>query len=185
MDKTTSHGSGGLWEPYKVEGTLDEVINIWGKSTFDHFQALHKDSVRCLLAGVRFLNAFHLCDTDEEIIIPTWNSIVNDFRLLNQEEVNNLENEVPKGSLFPKHKKFTSGTTFKTYTVDQSYYLKYLTNELLQLNVKFETRKIEVIDDLTDLNYDVIVNCCGIRGSSVSGDQTPCHPIRGQVVRVK
>ena len=185
LDNTTSHGSGGLWEPYKVEGTPDEIINIWGKSTYDHFKALHNDSQKCSVAGVRLLTAYHLCDTDEEILIPSWKGIVDDFQLLSAEDLLNLENLVPKGALYPKHNKFISGTTFKTYTVDQSYYLKYLTNELLKLNVKFEEKKIGNIQELFELNYDVIVNCCGIHGSSVSDDQIPCHPIRGQVVRIK
>ena len=185
LDNTTSHGSGGLWEPYKVEGTLDEVINIWGKSTFDHFKALHNDSQKCSLAGVRLLTAYHLCDTDEEILIPSWNEIVDDFQLLRTEDIHDMEKLVPKGALYPKHNKFISGTTFKTYTVDQSYYLKFLTNELLLLNVKFEEKKIGNVHELFELDYDVIVNCCGIHGSSVSDDQIPCHPIRGQVVRVK
>lgn len=185
LDNTTSHGSGGLWEPYKVEGTPDEIINIWGKSTYDHFKALHNDSQKCSVAGVRLLTAYHLCDTDEEILIPSWKGIVDDFQLLSAEDLLNLENLVPKGALYPKHNKFISGTTFKTYTVDQSYYLKYLTNELLKLNVKFEEKKIDNIQELFELNYDVIVNCCGIHGSSVSDDQIPCHPIRGQVVRIK
>ena len=185
LDNTTSHGSGGLWEPYKVEGTPDEIINIWGKSTYDHFKALHNDSQKCSVAGVRLLTAYHLCDTDEEILIPSWKGIVDDFQLLSAEDLLNLENLVPKGALYPKHNKFISGTTFKTYTVDQSYYLKYLTNELLKLNVKFEEKKIDNIQELFQLNYDVIVNCCGIHGSSVSDDQIPCHPIRGQVVRIK
>ena len=35
LDNTTSHGSGGLWEPYKVEGTPDEIINIFKEAAPD------------------------------------------------------------------------------------------------------------------------------------------------------
>lgn len=29
LSQTTSYGSGGLWEPYQIAGTDDEMINQW------------------------------------------------------------------------------------------------------------------------------------------------------------
>ena len=204
LDKTTSHGSGGLWEPYKVDGTPDEVVYIWGKSTFEHFKLLHNNAVDRQAAGVRYLSAYHLNDTNDDIHIPHWADIVADYRILKSEELNNLETLVPNGTLYPKNKKFSSGSTFQTYTVDQSYYLKYLMDRLEKLGVKFIQMKIENIDNFLEtknlnsnsgsssgtdsdftFNFDVVVNCCGIHGGSVTLDDTPCFPIRGQVVRVK
>jgi hypothetical protein len=128
--------------------------------------------------------AFQLYDTEEEMIIPTWKDIVFDFKILNIEELNNLETLVPKGVLVPVHKKFKYGFSFKTITADQKYYLKYMTDELKSFGVKFEQKTIESIDDFSE-EFDVVVNCCGIQGSKVANDSTECFPIRGQVVRVR
>ena len=35
---TTSDGSGGLWEPYKLGDTPAELINKWGAETYEHLQ---------------------------------------------------------------------------------------------------------------------------------------------------
>lgn len=36
---TTSDGSGGLWEPYKLGDTPPELVNRWGAETYEHLQA--------------------------------------------------------------------------------------------------------------------------------------------------
>ena len=183
LDDTTSYGSGGLWEPYKIEGTPDELVNIWGKSTYDHFERLYNDPEDRAAAGVRFLSAFHLSETSDVIPIPSWSDIVDDFRSLSSEELNNFDSLVPKGTYYPKET-FISGQTFKTYTVDQSYYLKYLTEKLMKRGVTFEKKSVTRIDEF-DVEFDVVVNCCGIQGSNICGDEVPCYSIRGQVVRIK
>lgn len=35
---TTSAGAAGLWEPYKLSDTPPELINKWGKETYEHLQ---------------------------------------------------------------------------------------------------------------------------------------------------
>lgn len=35
---TTSDGSGGLWEPYKLGDTPADLINKWGAETYQHLQ---------------------------------------------------------------------------------------------------------------------------------------------------
>ena len=184
-EMTTSYGSGGYWEPYKIEGTPDDAINLWGKSTFDHFQALYDNPVERVAAGVRLLDSYHLFDKEEEIIIPSWKHIVTDFRVLTADDLADIGKLVAPGCLFPVGKNFHGGLTFKSFTVDQSYYLKYLKDRLVNLGVEFRHRKVESVDDICDGEFNVVVNCCGIQGSKVSGDNNVCKPIRGQVVRIR
>ena len=183
-EMTTSYGSGGYWEPYKIEGTPDDVVNLWGKSTFDHFQALYDDPVERVAAGVRLLDSYHLFDKEEEIIIPSWKHIVTDFRVLTANDLAVIENLVPSGSLYPIGN-FVGGLTFKSFTVDQSYYLKYLKERLVKLGVEFRHEKVESVDDVCHGEFNVVLNCCGIQGSKVSGDNNVCKSIRGQVVRIR
>ena len=35
---TTSDGSGGLWEPYKLGDTPAQLINKWGAETYEYLQ---------------------------------------------------------------------------------------------------------------------------------------------------
>jgi hypothetical protein len=126
-----------------------------------------------------------LLEEDEELIIPAWKNVVIDFKVLSTQELRNIGSLVPEGTLFPDTKEFHSGFTFKSFTVDQSYYLKYLSDCLTKLGVKMVERVIASIDDLSQGEFDVVVNCCGLAGSALSGDSVHCKPIRGQVVRVR
>ena len=45
---TTSDGSGGLWEPYKLGDTPAQLINKWGAETYDYLQV---GGPRCLHAS--------------------------------------------------------------------------------------------------------------------------------------
>lgn len=138
-----------------------------------------------MAAGIQLLDSFHLLGKDEELIIPPWKNVVIDFKVLTTQELCNLGSLVPEGTLFPDKKEFHAGFTFKSFTVDQSYYLKYLSDRLTKLGVKIVERKIAKIDDLCQEEFDVVVNCCGLAGSAVSGDSIHCKPIRGQVVRIR
>lgn len=190
LDDTTTHGSGGLWEPYKIDGTPDDIVNKWGESTFKYFQYLYDNDATRQSAGVQLLKSIHLYDTVEELKIPTWKDIVYDFKVLENEELNNLESVVSEGAIFPRNKKYLSGYQFRTFTVEQNYYLKYLTSELKKRNVKFVNKTVDNITEFYEENEedyyaDVVVNCCGINGSSITEDTTPCFPTRGQVIRIK
>jgi glycine/D-amino acid oxidase-like deaminating enzyme len=55
LENTTSYGSGGLWEPYKVDGTPDELVNAWGKVTFDFMLGLLADPEKKVASGVQML----------------------------------------------------------------------------------------------------------------------------------
>eukprot|EP01035_Chromulina_nebulosa_P018485 gene18485-24198_t len=69
-NETTSYGSGGLWEPYEIAGTPDELINYWGSYTFKHFQSLHysKDAV---ISGVQLMTNYVLLE-DHVVDVPSW-----------------------------------------------------------------------------------------------------------------
>lgn len=131
------------------------------------------------------MDSFHLLEKNEELIIPPWKNVVINFKVLTTQELCNIGSLVPEGTLFPDKKIFHAGFTFKSFTVDQSYYLKYLSDRLRTLGVKIVERKVANIDDISQGEFDVVVNCCGLAGSAVSGDPTHCKPIRGQVVRVR
>jgi glycine/D-amino acid oxidase-like deaminating enzyme len=80
--------------------------------------------------------------------------------------------------------KFVYGVTFGTLVVEQKYYMRYLMEELEKYGVQFEQRRVTSIDEFNSSDYDVVVNCAGLGGGRLVGDQS-MYPIRGQVLRVK
>ena len=59
--------------------------------------------------------------------------------------------------------KYTQGFTFGTYVIDQSYYMRYLTERLKDLNVSFKEFTLESIEDVHKFgHFDCIVNCSGV-----------------------
>jgi hypothetical protein len=139
----------------------DDIVNVWGGSTFNFFDKLHDDPITKKSCGLQLLTAYKLFENANEIIIPTWKNIVKNFKILNLEDLKNLESN--ENTEFPRNRNFVGGYSFESYTADQSYYLNYLTEELKALNVRFMTRKIDNIYDFVDEDYDAVVNCCGIQ----------------------
>jgi hypothetical protein len=81
-------------------------------------------------------------------------------------------------------KRFVKGFTFGTLVIDQKYYMRYMTNELYKMGIKFEQKKVNNLEELYNKNYDAIINCTGL-GSYTLINDTSMYPIRGQVMRVK
>lgn len=174
-DETTTYGSGGLWEPYQIAGTPDFQVDNWGKIAFEHFKELYYSTNR-EKAGVRLLRAYQLYEDTDIINIPSWKDIVYDFEVIDGEKLSKIDKP-----LIPT--RFTKAITFKTFTVDQSYYLKWLTDKLVNMGVQFERRKLNNIDEVCHDGYDIIVNCAGLGASELLSD-TEMYPIRGQVLRL-
>ena len=174
-DQTTTYGCGGLWEPYQIAGTPDTKVNNWGKIAFEHFEELYYSNNR-EIAGVRLLRAYQLYEDSDIIDIPSWKDIVYEFEVIDYEKLSKIHNPV-----IPK--RFTKAITFKTFTVDQSYYLPWLTEKLISMGVQFERRKIKNIDEVSHDGYDIIVNCAGLGAFELVSDKE-MYPIRGQVLRL-
>jgi glycine/D-amino acid oxidase-like deaminating enzyme len=172
---TTSCGSGGLWEPYAILGTPDELVNKWGKIAFDYFMNLYFSS-EAAEAGVQLLPAYSLMTADEYrvSIMPTWNDIVINFKVIERDELEKL--------LIPD--RFVAAYSFQTLVIDQKYYMQYMMKLLHKRGVRFEQRKLNSIDEIKDRRFDGIVNCAGLGAHSLVNDDE-MYPIRGQVLRIK
>jgi len=171
--ETTTVGSGGLWEPYELSGTLDEKIFEWGKIAFDHFLALHNSS-ECGIAGVQLMTSYELfTDDDRPATDPIWKEIVLDYCVLHREELQKM-------NLPPK---YIEGHRFTTFVIDQNYYLKWLYEKLSTMGISFVERKVLSLNELSG-SYDVVINCTGLGSGALLNDSL-VYPIRGQVLRLK
>jgi glycine/D-amino acid oxidase-like deaminating enzyme len=175
MHQTTSIGSGGLWEPYQISGTPDELVNKWGLVSFNHFLKLYY-SVHAKEAGTQLMNAYSLYTEEECLNLnePSWKDIVFNFKVMTTSEIRRM--------MLPE--RFVKAFSFSTIVVDQKYYMQYLTNILKKGGVEFIQRKLNSLDELDHETFDAIVNCTGL-GSAKLLDDSEMYPIRGQVLRVK
>lgn len=63
--------------------------------------------------------------------------------------------------------------------------MKYLQQQLIDLNVHFETHKVLSLDELTGSGqYDAVINCSGLGAKDLLRDDS-MRPVRGQVLRVR
>ncbi|VDL65758.1 unnamed protein product [Nippostrongylus brasiliensis] len=56
--------------------------------------------------------------------------------------------------------------------------------ELLAKGVQFVQRKIENMDELADEGFPIVVNCAGVNGGQLAGDDDGMYPIRGILLKV-
>lgn len=169
LEQTTSYGAGGVWEPYTVGDTPLDLIEKWGRASYDHYLRMAASEVghEC---GVQILNVFQLLSEQEPMEpTPWWSSIPIGFRPLTSTDTSRLG-----------FAKYSEGYTYTTVVIDQKYHMRFLTRELKKLGVTFIQRRI---DSFSDLDYDIIVNCSGLGARDLCQDGD-MHPARGQVLRV-
>ena len=84
-DITTSEGAAGLWKPFALSGTPDELVNRWGKETLDHYMEIYL-SGKAPEAGILLSSAYELFEEplDE---LPAWSDVVPAFRRLTQADI--------------------------------------------------------------------------------------------------
>ena len=174
-EDTTSNGSGGFWEPYQVGNTPEELINRWGKYSYQHFISLYS-SPHAGEAGVQLFPAYFLCEEHElPIELPCWRNFVIDFRELSMHDTRMLG--LPE--------KFVGGYSFMTTAAEQKYYLKWLYRNLESQGVVFQKCKINSLIDLVNSKkYDLVVNCAGLGAADLLFEENDMYPVRGQVLRV-
>lgn len=172
ISDTTSHGSGGLWEPYQIAGTSDELVNRWGRRTFAHLSQLlaSKTAAEC---GVQLVSGFALF-TNPHPQRPSWHDIVYGFRALDRRQIQGLG--MPQ---------FASGWAFDTIVADQSRYLPYLLQRAQASGrMSLVRRSLRNLGELSSEGFSVIFNCTGLASAMLLQDRD-CFPIRGQVMRVR
>jgi D-amino-acid oxidase len=175
---TTSSGAGGLWEPYRLDGTDVSFVHSWSRTSLQHFLTLHDDESLRAASGVRKRSAYQLLQ-DPTFDDPSWHDLVKNYQRLDQGDLQKLA--IEKNLNIPA--RFQCGYSFDTVVADPTYYLAFLETELKKHGVTFTQRKLMELSELDgngDDDYDFIVNCTGLGAADLVDDGNMC-PIRGQV----
>jgi D-amino-acid oxidase len=176
LSDTTSSGAGGLWEPYALINTPDELVQRCGRSSFDHFAGL-ADGPDAHEAGVARVMAYELFSNAADAqTLPAWASVVPHFAVVSPEHL-------IKATGRPAMNRFAAAWEYHTVIATQSCYMPYLTKQLTARGVKFVKRYLSSLSEVTP-HFDVVVNCTGLGAAVLLDSPTETFPIRGQVLRV-
>jgi glycine/D-amino acid oxidase-like deaminating enzyme len=170
-DITTSEGAAGLWKPFALSGTPDELVNRWGKETLDHYMELFL-SPDAASAGIILTSAYELFE-DRVEQDPSWSTVVPSYHRLTDREI----------AFYDPSGRHVDGYGYETVIAEGKLYLGWVLKQLDSLGVSVTQRRIETLDDLQD-TPGLLVNCCGLGSRELFGDNT-MYGIRGHVLRVK
>ncbi|KAK6179866.1 hypothetical protein SNE40_012123 [Patella caerulea] len=164
---TTSDGAGAIFEVYAVGNTPVDLLEKWGKETWDHLKNL-TFSVEAASARVQQVSGYWATDCLDEYSQVNIHGDVSS-RVLTKEEM----------KLFPKAR---WGQFFTSYLVDCTSYLPWLMKRYTDRGGKIINRTIQTLNELYPL-YDIIINCSGLRSYQLLDDKD-VFPIRGETIRV-
>lgn len=163
---TTSSGAAGIWGPYKLSGTSDNLVHSWSKATHDHLALLHRSS-QAAQAGVSLVSGVQLLPSADPP--PFWRDIVFNFSPLNQHDL----------SLYPAG--YRSGFHYSTFICEGKRYLQWLLSNIVRLGGRVIQQRVVLLDDVVE--FDLVVDCCGLEAGVLFNDPE-LYPIRGQILRV-
>ncbi|KAF1758934.1 hypothetical protein GCK72_015394 [Caenorhabditis remanei] len=163
---TTSDVAAGLIEPYLCDDDVDRIIK-WTRATILRIQEYMTGGH----PGAEEQSGYCLSSVKS---IPKWLEVMKNVHILSEEEMK----EVAKR---PEHK---FGFFYTTWYLEPTAYIKWETEQFLKNGGQFLQQKINKIDDVSKMGYDVIVNCTGLGSREMVGDKE-VYPTRGQVLRVE
>jgi len=169
-DITTSEGAAGLWKPFALTGTPDELVNRWGRETLDHYMQIYLSGA-APDAGILLSSAYELFE-EPLATLPVWRDVVPAFRRLTPADIQFYD---PSG-------RHVDGYSYDTIVTEGRLYLGWICRQLEAMGVKITQRKIVNIDEID--SESLIVDCCGLGSRELFADEE-LYGIRGHVLRVR
>ncbi|CEF64671.1 D-amino-acid oxidase [Strongyloides ratti] len=166
FDKTCSFGPAGLFRLDKEE------LKPLAKVTFERMAFLEKTEGP--KTGIKLLSGHIQSDDKERLTLQEKNmsDIVYNFRWLTDRE---------RQSLFIDPLNFCIHYT--AYASEGKKYVPWM-KEILQKNgIQFIRKEIKNVNEIGK-DYDIVINCGGLNGGKISGDDDTVYPIRGVVLEL-
>jgi len=170
FEQTCSFGPAGIFR-------LDYPENRkWAKASFDRFSFLEK-TYGPRNTGVKLLSG-HIQSDNKELLDSQERcmaDIVYNFHWLDDREIH---------ALFINPSKYC--IHFTSYGSEGRTYVPWLRGELSKHSgVEFQQRSLSSIQELVDeADYDMVINCAGIDGGRLAGDDDSVYPVRGVAFEV-
>ncbi|VDO59770.1 unnamed protein product [Haemonchus placei] len=149
---------------------------LYGNDTFTHLAKLWRTLGG--FSGVQLLSG-HILSENKEFLRDqerAYADIVYNFHFLDEREL--------KSQFVLKDGDKTSGIHYTAFTSEGARYCPWMKKQLLASGVKFFERKIESLDELADDGFPIVVNCAGMNGAQLAGDDYDLYPTRGILLKV-
>lgn len=156
---TTSNKAAAFWFPYHIRN--DNRGIFWCKRSYKVYQDFSQNS----LSGVSMQQLLKVVPAGIKEQEITWLSFMpqNSYQVME-------EHEIPEG--------YSKGYHAQVPLIETQIFLKWLMNELHQMNVEIKIKNIHSFDEITDAEF--IVNCTALGSIQLCNDKE-LIPIRGQV----
>uniref|UniRef100_A0A1I7TUT8 DAO domain-containing protein n=1 Tax=Caenorhabditis tropicalis TaxID=1561998 RepID=A0A1I7TUT8_9PELO len=167
FEKSCSAGPAGLFRIDYEENTE------YGRASFAWFSHLYR-TTKGAETGVKLVSGHIQSDNLESLKQQqrAYGDIVYNFRFLDDRE---------RLDMFPEPSKYCIHYT--AYASEGNKYVPYLKSLLKEQKVEFKQQEVKDLDTV-GAEYDVVVNCAGLYGGKLAGDDDTCYPIRGVILEV-
>ena len=157
--ETTSAISAAFWYPFSVGPEAE--VEAWSRDALADFRRIEAlDEAH----GVREHRVIELFP--DSVGAPGWREMLPDLRLARPDELRAGRK---------------AGWVFTAPVVDTSVYLPWLEARAQAAGVRFETTRIEALDQALE-RCPVVINCSGLGARELANDPR-VYPIRGELVR--
>ncbi|XP_067679182.1 D-aspartate oxidase-like [Haliotis asinina] len=166
--ETTGDGSGGFWKPHMLGETPISDLRRWSETTWKHLIAIAMSPVAAQ-AEAYMVSGYSL-SSRSQYQEEWWKDLVLGYRHITPREL----------QMFPDAK---SGVFFTSVQINVVAYMDFLLRRFQKNGGKIQRKAITSIDELAP-DYDVVVNCCGVRARHLL-DDFEVTPVRGHLTRVQ
>ncbi|KJH42679.1 FAD dependent oxidoreductase [Dictyocaulus viviparus] len=166
-----------------INGDADQT-RLYGNETFIHLAELWRKFGGT--SGVQLLSGHILSENLDSLIEQerAYADIVYNFHFLTKRELKSqfVLNTTEYCIVFLSK---SSAIHYTAFTSEGAKYCPWLKKKLLCRGVQFVQRRIHSLDELADEGFPIVVNCAGLDGARLAGDDSKVYPIRGILLKVE
>ncbi|XP_055539830.1 D-aspartate oxidase-like [Wyeomyia smithii] len=176
---TTSDVAAGLWEPYLLGDTAQQLVKKWSRDTYQYFHEMWKagyaDECGISLIPYLALSSENQSGDDEFF----WKDFVFGFSELSETRLMQFRAE--------HGMRYCSGAEFVTFTCEPTKLLQFYTRTLRSRGTVFRQETIgellRFISENASFSNVIVINCLGLGSRELLNDDA-VRSCRGQVRRV-
>lgn len=169
---TTSDGSGGYWRPVFLEMEESKLLGICEYS----FKRMIEIMKGAKDVGMHLVSGYEFYKQDKEPEVPIWSKVVYGFRRALHDEIGTFG---PPGS--------THGFSYTTLILEPPRYMQWMMSRIVALGGSITQRRVSSLEEAATFmegGASLVVNCAGLFGGRLAGDDSSVVPIRGQIIKV-
>uniref|UniRef100_A0A1I7USR5 DAO domain-containing protein n=1 Tax=Caenorhabditis tropicalis TaxID=1561998 RepID=A0A1I7USR5_9PELO len=162
----TSDVAAGLIEPYLCDDDVDRIIK-WTKATITRIQEYMAEGN----PGAEEMSGYWM---QSQKTIPKWLEVMRHVHFLSEDEMRVVAKR-------PEHR---FGIFYTTLYLQPTTYIEWETKKFVENGGKLMKQRVENLQEVKSMGFDIIVNCSGLGSRELVGDRE-VFPTRGQIIKVE